>query len=117
MALPFYVEPWKNAGLKFIQEEKGFYFVKETFYPKRHIHGILGLDKLQQAIKFMQERYPTHPLTITKESPFCFYDTETTGLKGAGVLIFLNGMLKKVEDGLLAYSICASRSRSGGSVS
>lgn len=101
MALPFYVELWKNAGLKFIQEEKGFYFVKETFYPLGHIHGNIGLNKLQQAIKFMQEVYPTHPLTITEESPFCFYDTETTGLKGAGVLIFLNGVLKEVEGGFL----------------
>ena len=49
----------------------------------------------------MQEVYPDHPLTITEESPFCFYDTETTGLKGAGVLIFLNGVLKEVEDGSL----------------
>jgi len=101
MALPFYVEQWKNAGLKFIQEEKGCYFVKETFYPLGHIHGNIGLNKLQQAKMFMQEVYPTHPLTIAKESPFCFYDTETTGLKGSGVLIFLNGVLKEVEDGFL----------------
>lgn len=101
MALPFYVEQWQNAGLKFIKDEKGFYFIKETFYHSEHIHGNIGLNKLQQAIKFMQKVYPTHPLTIAKESPFCFYDTETTGLKGAGVLIFLNGVLKVVTDGFL----------------
>lgn len=101
MALPFYVEQWQNAGLKFIKDENGFYFVKETFYHSEHIHGNIGLNKLQQAIKFMQEVYPTHPLTIEKESPFSFYDTETTGLKGAGVLIFLNGILKVVDDGFL----------------
>lgn len=101
MALPFYVEQWENAGLKLIKEEKGFYFIKETFYHSKHIHGNIGLNKLQQAKKFMQDIYPTHPLTIAKESPFCFYDTETTGLKGAGVLIFLNGVLKEVENGFL----------------
>lgn len=101
MALPFYVEQWKDAGLKFIKDEQGFYFVKETFYHSEHIHGNIGLNKLQQAKTFMQEVYPTHPLTIAKESPFCFYDTETTGLKGAGVLIFLNGVLKEVENGFL----------------
>ncbi|MFJ7826305.1 ribonuclease H-like domain-containing protein [Psychrobacillus sp. NPDC096623] len=101
MALPFYVEQWENAGLKLIKDEKGFYFVKETFYHSKHIHGNIGLNKLQQAKQFMQEVYPTHPLTIAKNSPFCFYDTETTGLKGAGVLIFLNGVLKEVENGFL----------------
>lgn len=101
MALPFYVEQWQNAGLKFIKDENGFYFVKETFYHSGHIHGNIGLNKLQQAIKFMQEVYPTHPLTIEKESPFSFYDTETTGLKGAGVQIFLNGILKVVDNGFL----------------
>lgn len=101
MALPFYLEQWQDAGLKFIKDEKGFYFVKETFYHSEHIHGNIGLNKLQQAKIFMQEVYPTHPLTIAIESPFCFYDTETTGLKGAGVLIFLNGVLKEVEKGFL----------------
>ncbi|MEK3977711.1 ribonuclease H-like domain-containing protein [Psychrobacillus sp. FSL K6-2836] len=101
MALPFYAEKWQNAGLKLIKDDKGYYFIKETFYHSEHIHGNIGLNKLQQAKKFMQEVYPTHPLTIAKDSPFCFYDTETTGLKGAGVLIFLNGVLKEVKGGFL----------------
>lgn len=101
LALPFYVKQWEDAGLKLIQEKNGFYFVKETFYDSKHIHGNIGLNKLQQAKQFMQEVYPTHPLTIPKNNPFCFYDTETTGLKGAGVLIFLNGVLKEVKNGFL----------------
>ncbi len=101
IALPFYTEQWEKAGLKLIKNEKGFFFLKETFYRNKHIHGTIGLDKLEAAISFMQERYPTHPLTISPNSPYCFYDTETTGLKGAGVLIFLNGILKKAPGGYL----------------
>ncbi|WP_313890949.1 ribonuclease H-like domain-containing protein [Psychrobacillus sp.] len=99
--LPFYTESWEAAGLKLIKNEHGFLFVKETFYDEQHIHGNVALHKLQKAITFMQQNYPEHPLTITPESAFCFYDTETTGLKGAGVLIFLNGVLKKVDNGFL----------------
>ena len=99
--LPFYTEQWKAAGLNLIQNEKGFLFVKETFYDQSHIHGNIGLHHLHEAITFMQEKYPDHPLTVAPDTPFCFYDTETTGLKGTGVLIFLNGMLKKVENGFL----------------
>lgn len=100
-ALPFYAELWENAGLKLVRVEQGFLFVKETFYDDSHIHGNIGLHKLQEAISFMQEMYPDHPLTIAPDASFCFYDTETTGLKGTGVLIFLNGILKKVEQGFL----------------
>ncbi|MDI2589556.1 ribonuclease H-like domain-containing protein [Psychrobacillus sp. NEAU-3TGS] len=99
--LPFYTEQWKTAGLKLIQNEKGFLFVKETFYEQSHIHGNIGLHQLHEAITFMQEKYPNHPLTLAEGTPFCFYDTETTGLKGTGVLIFLNGLLKQVENGFL----------------
>jgi len=100
-ALPFYAEQWENAGLKLVKDERGFLFVKETFYTDEHIHGNIGLHKLQEAILFMREMYPDHPLTISPDAPFCFYDTETTGLKGTGVLIFLNGVLKKEGKGFL----------------
>lgn len=101
VTLPFYTEKWKAAGLNLIQNEKGFLFVKETFYENSHIHGNIGLHHLHEAITFMQEKYPDHPLTVAPNIPFCFYDTETTGLKGTGVLIFLNGILKQVENGFL----------------
>ena len=114
MVLPFYADKWQNAGLKLIKDEIGFYFIKETFYHSEHIHGNIGLNKLQQAKKYMQEVYPNHPLTIAEESPFCFYDTETTGLKGTGVLIFLNGVLKEVKDGfLLTQYVLADPSQEG----
>lgn len=100
-ALPFYTEQWEKAGLKFIKNDKGFLFIKETFYEESHIHGNIGLYKLHEAMEFMQEKYPDHPLTLDPTIPFCFYDTETTGLKGTGVLIFLNGLLKRVENGFL----------------
>ncbi|WP_144511372.1 ribonuclease H-like domain-containing protein [Bacillus sp. FJAT-22090] len=101
IALPFYTEQWEKTGLKLIKNEKGFLFVKETFYEESHIHGNIGLYKLHEAMTFMQEKYPNHPLFLDPTIPFCFYDTETTGLKGTGVLIFLNGLLKKVENGFL----------------
>ncbi|WP_185907897.1 ribonuclease H-like domain-containing protein [Psychrobacillus soli] len=101
VALPFYTEQWERAGLKLIKNEKGFLFMKETFYEQSHIHGNIGLHHLHEAITFMQETYPDHPLTVAPNIPFCFYDTETTGLKGTGVLIFLNGMLKQVANGFL----------------
>lgn len=101
VALPFYTEQWEKAGLKLVKDAHGFLFVKETFYEKSHIHGNIGLHKLREAITFMQDKYPDHPLTLAPNTPFCFYDTETTGLKGTGVLIFLNGMLKEVENGFL----------------
>ena len=101
IALPFYTEKWIDAGLKLIRNDRGFLFVKESFYEDEHIHGNIGLGKLQESIDFMQQKYPNHPLAINPDIPFCFYDTETTGLKGAGVFIFLNGMLRKVERGFL----------------
>lgn len=98
---PFYTDEWEKAGLKFIQNKVGYLFVKESFYPEQHIHGDIALQKLSSAITFMQKNYPNHPLTISSTDSFCFYDTETTGLKGAGVLIFLNGIIKKVDAGFL----------------
>lgn len=99
--VPFYLDAWKNAGLNPIQNEHGLFFVKETFYSEHHIHGNIALKKLSSAIEHMHKNYPNHPLTINLNSPFTFYDTETTGLKGTGVLIFLNGLLKKVDQGFL----------------
>ena len=101
VTLPFYTESWEQAGLKLIKNDFGYLFMKETFYSKEHIHGNVALNKLEDAITFMQRSYPNHPLTIAENHPFCFYDTETTGLKGTGVLIFLNGLLKEVSNGLL----------------
>ena len=71
----------------------------------------LGLHQLHEAITFMQEKYPDHPLTVSPNSPFCFYDTETTGLKGTGVLIFLNGIVKESGERIFINTICASRTR------
>ncbi|WP_391121843.1 ribonuclease H-like domain-containing protein [Psychrobacillus sp. L3] len=99
-AIPFYTDAWINAGLKLVKNEQGLFFVKEAFYPEQYVHGNIPLSKLSGAINYMQEHYPNHPLTISQESLYSFYDTETTGLKGTGVLIFLNGMLKKVDQGL-----------------
>ncbi|TQR19738.1 ribonuclease H-like domain-containing protein [Psychrobacillus vulpis] len=99
--LPFYTEMWEKAGLSLIQNEHGFLFVKEIFYPEQHIHGNIELQRLTEAVSFMQEKYPGHPLTFSPNSAFCFYDIETTGLRGTGVLIFLNGVLNKVENGFL----------------
>ncbi|MFF2752729.1 ribonuclease H-like domain-containing protein [Psychrobacillus sp. NPDC058041] len=99
--VPFYTNAWMNAGLKLIQNEHGLFFVKETFYSEQHIHGNIALSKLSSAIAYMHKNYPNHPLTIDSNYSFTFYDTETTGLKGTGVLIFLNGLLKKVDQGFL----------------
>ena len=101
VALPFYTDTWLNAGLSFKRNEHGFYFQREIFYELDHIHGKVDLSKLDDAIRYMQDAFPEHPLTMQIDQPFRFYDTETTGLKGAGVLIFLNGILKRVEDGFL----------------
>ncbi len=101
VALPFYTQKWLDAGLTLKKNVQGFYFQKEIFYELDHIHGKVELSKLDAAISYMQTNFPNHPLTIQPNMPFCFYDTETTGLKGAGVLIFLNGIIKKVEDGYL----------------
>ncbi|MEI4768354.1 ribonuclease H-like domain-containing protein [Psychrobacillus sp. FJAT-51614] len=99
--LPFYTEKWIQHGLKLIQNEHGFLFVKESFYSNEHIHGNIVLSKLTDSIKFMQDNYPDHPLTVSLDNKYSFYDTETTGLKGTGVLIFLNGVLTKTKDGFL----------------
>ncbi|WP_391209047.1 ribonuclease H-like domain-containing protein [Psychrobacillus sp. L4] len=100
-ALPSYTDAWINEGLKLVKNEQGLFFVKETFYPEQYIHGNIPLSKLSSAINYMHEHYPNHPLTISPESLYSFYDTETTGLKGTGVLIFLNGILKKTDQGFL----------------
>ena len=113
-ALPFYTEDWEKAGLKLLKNEHGYLFVKESFYPDAHIHGNIALSKLPAAISFMQEHYPDHPLTIPSGSSYSFYDTETTGLKGTGVLIFLNGLLKKVKNGyMLTQHVLADPGQEG----
>ena len=37
----------------------------------------------------------THPLSPDFSKPLLFFDTETTGLKGAGTLIFLMGFIEQ----------------------
>src|SRR5690606_39540968 len=42
-----------------------------------------------------------HPLKMTSDEKIIFYDTETTGLKGVGTHIFLNGLLEETSDGFV----------------
>lgn len=92
---PFYTEQWERAGLKAIDNAFGTVFVREVHYPMTYVHGKYPLHVLKEAIARWQNT--THPIGTTQSEQLVFYDTETTGLKGVGTYIFLNGLLTMTE--------------------
>lgn len=95
---PDYTDRWIRAGLESMENDHGLLFRKRTVYPLEHIHGNIQLDRFFEALDQWHEAGEIHPFHLSEEEEIVFFDTETTGLKGAGTLIFLIGFLKVKDD-------------------
>jgi len=90
-APPSYSAKWERAGLRRIDNDFGTVFVREVTYPFDYVHGDIVLGDFFEALDMWQTS--NHPIALDATSSIVFYDTETTGLKGTGTHIFLNGLL------------------------
>ncbi|MGE7834886.1 ribonuclease H-like domain-containing protein [Viridibacillus arvi] len=97
--VPNYAGIWQDAGLKMIENDFGVVFLLEKHYPLDYKHGAIYLRELYDAFEKWQHTQNSHPISLTDANNLIFYDTETTGLKGVGTHIFLNGLLEESEDG------------------
>lgn len=97
--VPNYAEMWQDAGLEMIENDFGVVFLLEKHYPLEYKHGGIYLGELYDAFEKWQQTRNSHPISLTDANNLIFYDTETTGLKGVGTHIFLNGLLEESEDG------------------
>ncbi|MEK5483262.1 ribonuclease H-like domain-containing protein [Viridibacillus sp. FSL R5-0888] len=97
--VPNYAGMWQDAGLEMIENDFGVVFLLEKHYPLEYKHGGIYLGELYDAFEKWQQTRNSHPISLTDANNIIFYDTETTGLKGVGTHIFLNGLLEESEDG------------------
>lgn len=95
---PLYSQQWEAAGLKLVENDFGVYFEYKVEYPYDYQHGRYRLGELFEALAIWEERGMEHPYAASTEEQLIFYDTETTGLKGTGTHIFLNGLLEDTGD-------------------
>lgn len=96
---PFYSKAWHDAGMRKLENDWGVVFIKETNYPLDYQHGKYKLQEFYDALQKWDEFEEEHPLKLTSDDIPLFYDTETTGLKGTGTHIFLNGILQESSEG------------------
>ncbi|AMW99451.1 ribonuclease H-like domain-containing protein [Rummeliibacillus stabekisii] len=98
---PAYTKDWEMAGLKRIENQFGMVFLLETHYPLETKHGDFLLGDLYNAFRLWSMPDNSHPIELTKDDQLIFYDTETTGLRGVGTQIFLNGILEVSQAGFI----------------
>ena len=96
---PSYTEAWQKQGLQLIENEFGVLFKREVHYPFTYQHGHYRLGELFGALKRWTSQGADHPFAISENETIVFFDTETTGLKGAGTHIFLLGFLEADDEG------------------
>lgn len=97
-AAPAYEDQWLAAGLMKEENRFGIVYKKVVTYDASYKQGMVGLPKLPTAIEQWKTMTADHPLKPDFDKPLVFFDTETTGLKGAGTLIFLLGFIEHVDD-------------------
>ncbi|MER2105867.1 MAG: ribonuclease H-like domain-containing protein [Solibacillus sp.] len=95
---PSYTAAWERAGLERLDNDFGVLFLREVRYPLDYQHGDYKLGELFTAIKRWSEVDEPHPYALDVDETLLFFDTETTGLKGAGTHIFLLGLLEVLDD-------------------
>ena len=95
---PSYVAQWQEAGLEVIENDFGILFKREVCYPLDYQHGIYKLGELFDVLARWSTQEADHPFAMTDDETIVFFDTETTGLKGAGTHIFLLGFLEAKEE-------------------
>lgn len=96
---PLYSEQWQQAGLELVENEFGILFKREVHYPFDYQHGDYKLGQLFPSLKRWKSQAEDHPFAISGDETIVFFDTETTGLKGAGTHIFLLGFLEADDEG------------------
>lgn len=94
---PPYERQWLEAGLTKEQNEHGIVYKKIMEYPIDYRHGNVVLSGLKATIDDWRNSGEQHPLAPDFAKPLMFFDTETTGLKGAGTLIFLMGFIEQTD--------------------
>lgn len=97
-AAPSYVSAWEQAGLQRVDNDFGMLFQRVVRYPLYYQHGQYKLGQLYEAIERWGKTEGAHPYALDFEETLLFFDTETTGLKGAGTHIFLLGLLEAFDD-------------------
>ena len=95
---PFYEDKWLAAGLTKEVNSSGIVYRRTVKYDYTYKHGNIYLSELKNALKKWEGLDETHPLAPDLEKRLVFFDTETTGLKGAGTLIFLLGFIEQREN-------------------
>lgn len=96
---PPYEDEWLKAGLTKEENAFGIVYKKVILYDENYFHGNKRLGELQKTLEKWDGFQGSHPLAPEKNTKIVFFDTETTGLKGAGTLIFLLGFMEKKETG------------------
>lgn len=95
---PPYEAQWLAAGLMKEENQYGVVYKKVVKYGRDYTHGDIELAGLQSAIAEWQNSGEVHPLAPDASKRIVFFDTETTGLKGAGTLIFLLGFIEQIGE-------------------
>lgn len=105
---PSYSKLWEQAGLTRIDNDFGTVFKYEKTYDKSYEHGHYTLGAIDDVLVQWEEAAFSHPYAATTEETLVFFDTETTGLKGAGTYIFLLGFLMmRTHDVVLTQYVLA----------
>ena len=95
---PSYEAAWLAAGLTKEENQYGVVYKKVVEYGMDYKHGDIELAKLPEAVAEWDRSGESHPLTPDSSKRLVFFDTETTGLKGAGTLIFLLGFIEQIGE-------------------
>ena len=94
---PNYEKRWLTTGMEKIENEFGVVYKRVIHYPLDTMHGDFRLGDVKQKLLKWSEADYMHPLS-PNAGKLLFFDTETTGLKGAGAVIFLIGLLELQSD-------------------
>lgn len=98
-APPFYAPAWEASGLERIDNQFGTVFRRRVRYAPETVHGSHRLGELKDAAAVWADSDGVHPFAEGDERKLLFFDTETTGLKGTGSLIFMAGLLAADDAG------------------
>lgn len=94
---PSYEADWLSAGLTKEENPFGIVYKKTVEYDFNYRHGHIALSDLNKTVGEWKKAGENHPLSPNLSKPILFFDTETTGLKGAGTLIFLMGFIEQTK--------------------
>lgn len=86
-------DTWEAAGVNVFHFEGEYCITRETHYSLDYKHGHYTFLDAEKTIQDWSSFSGAHPLSAKGFSPsdLYFFDTETTGLRGSGSIIFLLG--------------------------